>query len=393
MSKIKKRVLLLSNFLPFKETKYIAAGYNVTLKIIDDLASDGYRIDFLGLVNNENMDEIKFYKNASINNIYVFNITKLKKIVNIFKNLTKPILCSVRFDERIIKKLNEIKKDYDIIFIDYTQNIGYIEYLENTKAKKIIFEQDVAYQSFERKYKTEKNIVKKICYYLEYYRLKKYEKKLIKKYDCVIVPSVKDYDLIKNEARKMSILQPFFNKIIRNKNKSNTLNIGFFGAMNRKENEEAVLWFLENIWESIVTDNIYFYIIGANPGDKLKKKIKMYKNIYLTGYIDDLTEYFSVLDIGVIPLFKGAGIKIKTLEMLYAEIPCVSTLIGIEGINVEPDVDILLSTTTEEFIHNLNRLITDHTLRNKISENLKNNKSNLFNGLEINEIFKNVNKE
>lgn len=386
-----KKVLILSSFLPHKKTRYTAAGYNTTLDIIDELHNQNYTVDFISLVNSEQYLEKNQYINKAIRNLTIFKITKLKKILNILLNIFKPILCSVRIDSRIKKSLLENYQQYDFIIIDYTQNIYYIKCLKDFHGKIILIEQDVAYQAYERKYKQEKNFLKKMLYFLEYNRLKYYEEKLIEKYDLVLVPSQKDFNLIKNKNKNIKIIKPFFNKIeLLRREKKEGISIGFFGAMNRKENEEAVIWFLRNIWKKIqekYKEKIKFYIMGANPRLELEKEVKKYNGVILTGYINRIEDYFSFIDIGIVSLLTGAGIKIKTVEMLYSEIPIISTNIGIEGINIQDGKHFLLANTVEEFENKLKILIEDKNIYSNIKQNLKEDKNKLLLGKKITEIL------
>ena len=386
-----KKVLILSSFLPYKKTRYIAAGYNTTLDIIDELYTQNYIVDFISLVNSEQYLEKNQYNNKAIKNLTIFKITKLKKLLNKLLNIFKPVLCSVRIDSRIKKSLLKNYQQYDFIIIDYTQNIFYIKYLKDFRGRIVLIEQDVAYQAYERKHKQEKNFLKKMLYFLEYNRLKYYEEKLIGKYDLILVPSQKDFNLIKNKNKNIKIIKPFFNKIeLLKKEKKEGISIGFFGAMNRKENEEAIIWFLRNIWKKIqekYKKKIKFYIMGANPRLELEKEVKKYNGVILTGYINRIEDYFSFIDIGIVPLLTGAGIKIKTVEMLYSEIPIISTNIGIEGINIQDGKHFLLANTVEEFENKLKILIDDKNIYNNIKQNLKEDKNKLLLGKKITEIL------
>lgn len=386
-----KKILILSNFLPYKKTKYIAAGYNMTLEIIDDLYKAGYEVDFISLINPEQYLEKEEYSNNSIKKLIIFEITKLKKIINIVLNIFKPILCSVRFDYRIKSELKKIQNDYDVIILDCTQNIAYIKYLKKFIGKKILIEQDIAYQAYERKFKIEKNKFKKLFFFIEYKRLKRYEERLIEKYDVIIVPSKKDFNLIKTKNNNIEILKPFFHRIkLEKKENIEEIKIGFLGAMNRKENEEAVIWFLQNIWLEIYKkygNQIKFYIIGSNPGKELKKEVSKYKGVIVTGYVSKIEDYFSKLTVGVVPLLRGAGVKIKTVEMLYSEIPIVSTSIGVEGINVTDGKEFLLADSREAFKRKIEYLLENKSYQNMIKKNLKKNKNKLLVGKSIIEIL------
>lgn len=381
-----KKILYISTFLPYKNSKFPTAGSNTTLNNIKNLYQTGNIIDYCALVNENEYKYKEECKNEYLNKIILFKITKLRKILNVLFNFILPVFCSVRYDERIKNFLRENQEKYDVIILDFTQNISYIKNID--KCKKILIEHDISFQAYERKKENEKNIVKRFLYDFEYKRLKRYEEKMISKYDTVVVQNEKDLNLIKNVNRNIKILQPFYNKfeITRQKSDKNT-NIGFFGAMNRLENEEAVIFFLERIWNSIRNKDTYFYIIGANPSEKLKELSSKYENVILTGFVDDVEKYFSLLDIGVIPLIRGAGIKVKTVEMLYSEIPVVSTTVGIEGILVEDKKEFLLAETEEEFIKNINILKNNQKLYKEIKANLRNKKNYLIKGQNIDNII------
>ncbi|MDH6459275.1 hypothetical protein M2102_002926 [Fusobacterium sp. PH5-7] len=377
-----KKILYISTFLPSKKSNFPSAGSNTTLNNIKNLHENGYKIDFCALVNSKEYKSKEYYKNECIENLIIFKISIWKKLINLIWNFKIPILCSVRYDKRIKNYLKENLQNYDMVIIDFTQNIHYLKDIKGVK--KVLIEHDISFQAFERKMNNEKNYLKKLFYKFEYKRLKKYEERMIRKFDIVIVQNQKDFELIEKENKNIKILKPFFNKFpIVSKTIDEKINIGFFGAMNRSENEEAVIFFLDKVWKKIQRGNIYFYIIGANPSEKLKRVISNYSNVILTGFIEKAEEYFSILDIGVIPLLRGAGIKIKTVEMLYSEIPVVSTEIGVEGILIENEEDYLMANNDKEFIEKILLLIKDKILYERIKINLKIKKNSLIKGEEI----------
>lgn len=381
------KILYISTFLPYKNSKFPAAGSNVTLNNIKDLYESGNIIDYCALINENEYKYKEECKNEYLNKVILFKISKLRKIWNILSNLKIPIICAVRYDKRIKKFLKINQNNYDKIILDFTQNISYVNDIK-AKIDKISIEHDISFQSYERKKENESNTLKKFLYDFEYKRLKKYEKEILSKFETVIVLNKKDFNFIKDTNKNIKILQPFYNKFeVRRLESNKNINIGFFGAMNRLENEEAVIFFLEKIWNSVCDKNTYFYIIGANPSDKLKNISLKYKNVILTGFVNDVKKYFSLLDIGVIPLIKGAGIKIKTIEMLHSEIPIVSTKVGVEGILVENEKEYLLADNEKEFIEQVLKLKQDKKLYELIKLNLKQKKDNFIEGKKIDKLI------
>ena len=163
----------------------------------------------------------------------------------------------------------------------------------------------------------------------------------------------------------------------------------FWGAMNRKENEDAVIFFMNNIWPYINKENkeIKFYIVGSKPTDKVKSFES--ENVIVTGFIEDPKEYFKIMDLSVIPLRYGAGIKIKVLESLAAGIPVITTDVGAEGINLENGKNSYIVNSSSKFIEKINYLIKHEDKLLKLQEGgLKLIKENYDESNKINSLKK-----
>jgi len=126
------------------------------------------------------------------------------------------------------------------------------------------------------------------------------------------------------------VISDSFRQIDRNHVEANTLL--FWGAMNRKENVDAVKWFLKEIFPriSLFIPDTKLYIVGANPPNEIVKLQS--KQVTITGFVDNPGQYFEKCHLAVAPLRMGAGIKIKVLEYLEAGLPVVATTVGAEGI-------------------------------------------------------------
>jgi len=111
----------------------------------------------------------------------------------------------------------------------------------------------------------------------------------------------------------------------------------FWGAMGRPENEDSVLAFHADVLAPLRREGKAFklYIVGSAPGPRVQALAGV--DCVVTGFVEDPTPYFERCAIGVVPLARGAGIKLKTLEMLACGLKVVATPVGAEGI--EADVD------------------------------------------------------
>lgn len=133
----------------------------------------------------------------------------------------------------------------------------------------------------------------------------------------------------------------------------------FVGGFGHRPNEDAVLWFANQIYPIIRKQcNIPFYVVGSNPTDKVKQIGG--NGIIIKGFVSDaeLAELYDRCKVVVIPLRYGAGVKGKVIEALYFGAPMVTTTIGIEGIS-GADRFIEIADTAEVFAEKTIELYND----------------------------------
>lgn len=364
-------LLFITSFMPKENAPQ--AGVNITYNLLKLIKENfKYTIDLLCLQNISEIEDTTKDIERVVDKVDVIKISKFKKIFNLVKNINIPVIASVRYDNRVVKYIKDIssQKEYDFIFLDYTQNINYYNTLKKVfpKAKIIIIEHDVSFLGFERKYKNASGI-KKILYKSEYNRLKNYELKMTKKFDHVITLNLKDSKLL-GLGDKVKVIAPFINQFGIEPKQHKGFNIMFWGAMNRNENEDAVIYFIEKIWNSIDKEDTKFYIVGSKPSERIKSFSS--ENVIVTGFVKDPKEYFEVMDVSVIPLRLGAGIKIKVLESLANNIPVITTSVGAEGIGITNGVDGFVTDDVNKFVQHLEELKNNNSLRTEIKNNALN---------------------
>ena len=221
----------------------------------------------------------------------------------------------------------------------------------------IISIHDIVSQSFLRK--SENNFILGV----EVARLFKFEKKIYSSVNELWVLSKKDREILTSlfsvpENRiiiKPPKLSDFIYKVERKIDKIEKKSLLFWAAMNRPENEQAAITFIENCFIKLLEiDSEYkLYLVGSNPSQNLKKNVS--NNIIITGFIENPTPFFEKAEIGIVPLLQGAGIKLKTLEMLEAGLPVISTSIGAEGI--ETSENIFINNNLDEWINLITNLV------------------------------------
>jgi len=222
----------------------------------------------------------------------------------------------------------------------------------------------------------------------DYYNFKKFktiEYYIFEKSDIVLTPSVQEKEYLNKVFKNIEVITPYYYDSFLDKNRiggsfKKRTDIMFLGNFDHKPNVDAVLWFSEKIFPLIKEKipSLKLYVIGANPTDAVAK-LSENEDIVVTGYIEDLTEYFESARVFIAPLRYGAGIKGKIVTALYYGIPIVSTPVGTEGIGLTNFENALISDEPESFAEYVFLAYSDEKLWSRLSYNSINFAENNYN--------------
>ncbi|HDP70467.1 MAG TPA: glycosyltransferase [Actinobacteria bacterium] len=262
------------------------------------------------------------------------------------------------------------EKDIDLILIDH---LHMAQYVENKPVPKILDEHNVESELVKQRYISLPFGLVKWLTGLEHEKLYRHEKKICKKISHIIALTDEDKEKIRNlnvPTEKISVLPigVALEEINHNFQKKNN-QILFIGALNWPPNEEAVLYFYNEIIPFIKNEvsDITFLVAGKRPSKKLKELAEKDKNLILTGYVDDIKPLMRESSLMVVPLKSGSGMRVKILEAFSVGLPVVSTSIGCEGIEVINDESILIADKPNEFAKKVAGLMKSKEKRNKLA--------------------------
>lgn len=113
--------------------------------------------------------------------------------------------------------------------------------------------------------------------------------------------------------------------------------------------------------------NIPVTILGNEPSDIVQNLANEW--VTVTGYVQDVSPYFLSHRLFVAPLRYGAGMKGKIGQSLEYGLPVVSTSIGIEGMNLVNEQNVLVADTIETLAEQILRLYQEQALWEKLVAN------------------------
>lgn len=351
---MRPKAIFLSAHLPSPNVP--VAGQKLAWTYLKELSKD-YEVTLLAFINETetmyyNPDDYDFCTQS-----YVYTVdTKLRLMRAIFYPLY-PLKTSSRIDIRVRKLITSLitNGQISLLHAQYSSMAYYLTDLPEDLSTEIVVH-DVVYQSISR-FIDRSSMLFRLLYKFEHFRQKRWEIEAIKKCRSVITLNEKDRCLLEDEGVNVNQVQlpsaPNWIKNIQRRSKKD-YSILFLGAMNRIENQDAVMWFVKNVFNRVKEQHpkSTFHVVGGAPPKQIRCLES--ESIKIHGFVEDLSEIFSSVSVAVAPLHLGAGVKIKVIETVSANIPTISTNIGAEGI--PPSPNLINADTASEFVDQICRV-------------------------------------
>jgi glycosyltransferase involved in cell wall biosynthesis len=144
--------------------------------------------------------------------------------------------------------------------------------------------------------------------------------------------------------------------------------ITFLGGLHWPPNAQGILWFAREVLPQIRASlpDAQLTVIGKDPPAGLAGE-----GIEVTGYVTEaeLQSYLRETAVFIVPLHAGGGMRVKILDAWSWGLPIVSTTIGAEGIEVQPEHDILIADTPAAYADAVVRLLKDPVLASRLGQN------------------------
>ncbi|CAB3704224.1 glycosyltransferase family 4 protein [Paraburkholderia rhynchosiae] len=347
--------LFVTPFLPQKNAPQ--AGHRLAFDYLAKLCAES-EVDVL-IISRVPVDEKDIEFRANVGRVYIKYVSRFDMLASFIAN---PLKFSPRLFTRYKKSIGEFigelveRNRYDEVRLEFSQCFVYARALRRrfgNAIKLVMSVHDVQIQVVLRIRSVEGRLFARQTFEIE--------QQLLKLADKVLVLSNKDAQLIQGlypgvgELQVVPIVLPAFVKEVRrSKDTVKKGNLLFWGAMQRRENEEALINFVQSTFLPLRRRGLALklFVVGSDPSDRVKRLNS--DDICVTGFVDNPSKYFEAADLGVVPLLSGAGVKLKTLEMLAAQVPVVSTPLGAEG--VDHDGTLLKICEIEEFAGVIERI-------------------------------------
>lgn len=146
--------------------------------------------------------------------------------------------------------------------------------------------------------------------------------------------------------------------------------IVFLGKMSYYVNVASVLWFYREVFPHIRKrhPDVRLLIVGRNPIPAITRLSKD-AAVSVTGTVPDVRPYLREATLAICPMVSGSGIQNKLLEAMSLGTPCVATSIACMALQTQPNHDILVANSAQNFASATCAVIEQSELRRNLAEN------------------------
>lgn len=216
------------------------------------------------------------------------------------------------------------------------------------------------------RFMTATDLANRLRYWASWQKTRHYEARLFRQFDQVIMVSEQDRQTSERELpgyrRSVAVIP---NGVDCQHNQPNLFpseanRLVFNGALTYQANDEAMAYFLRQIYPRIKTaiPDATLVITGSTQGVNLDG-LPLDESVCLTGWVEDIRQPVAQATICVVPLLQGGGTRLKILEAMALGTPVVATSKGAEGLAAMDGQHLLLADTPEQFADQVIELLNN----------------------------------
>ncbi len=255
------------------------------------------------------------------------------------------------------------RESFDLLLCDFLQTGAAM--LGSPIRPRVVFEHNVEYLLRKRQWEAEANPLRKQVFAAEWKKTRSIEARVCRSFDHVITVSDDDRLTLKREfgiENVSTVPTGVDTEFFRPQEvKPRPGHLVFVGSMDWYPNEDAVMWFLREVYPRIRRANpeATVSIVGRNPSARLLTCAAGCPSLQVTGNVRDVRPYLAEAELVVVPLRIGGGTRIKIPEAMAMAKPVVSTRLGAEGLILDPGREVLLEDDPEAFARAVLDLLSD----------------------------------
>lgn len=302
----------------------------------------------------------------------VIRLSKIGIVLKLFKNLLfskQSLQVSYFYNKKAQQQIDKLVAEINPDHI-YCQLIRVTEYVKEYSIPKTLDYMDALARGMERRIENSPFYLKPFLK-IETSRLKRYEHQIFDLFDNRTIISNQDKDLIVHIQNDDIVVVPngvdystFSQKQLEKK-----YDLVFTGNMAYPPNVDTAVYLanevLPLVWKTY--PNISLAIVGATPDAKVKALNS--EKIIVTGWVDDITEYYASANVFIAPMQIGTGLQNKLLEAMAMKLPCITSKLANNALGAEHNKSALIGENPKDYANYIVELLENKELYQKVAQN------------------------
>ncbi len=304
----------------------------------------------------------------------ILPVTSVRRLLGVVSAPTLPLCVAARHQGQFCATLESVlrREHFDAIIFDHMAMWQYAGMVAGNTVR-VGIAHDVLSQLWARRAAKGWHYMAEV----ESRRLRNWQRKVMRNLDLACAFNSKDCRLLSELPTDLPLflLQPWFSRPSKAGPQAEPRadkSLVFTGAFDRNENVDAVEFAVDDILPQITSTmpQSTLYVTGAAT-HMLGKRVAGHPAVRFVGFLPDLPAFLSQMQIALLPLRLGAGIKTKVLECMAAGVAVVTTPVGAEGIPGENGVHYLVGNTARELAGHAIFLLRNRDLCGRMGESAR----------------------
>ncbi|MEJ2078233.1 MAG: glycosyltransferase [Acidobacteriota bacterium] len=245
------------------------------------------------------------------------------------------------------------EKDFDLVHFEWTQMALYSHYFEGIP--RLLTEVEVNYAAHRTQIAVTSNPWKRARLFYNTLQTLHRELELCRKVDRVVCVTDEDRGYLEGYVPDESLavvntgVDSRYFQFEPKGTQPGTL--VFVGAFRHAPNLDAMDYFTRMIFPRILDErpDTRLFIVGSAPPPEIQR-LGRHPNITVTGYVEDIREYYRLAQVVVVPLRTGVGIRGKILEAWAAGRATIATPLACQGLRAVHGENIIVAADPDEFV-------------------------------------------
>lgn len=236
----------------------------------------------------------------------------------------------------------------------------------------ILVHQNVESQLLARRARSHRDPLKRWYIGMQAQRLRNFEERYLESIDAHVAVSDEDRDAFLRmvpRARARTVVNGVDIDYFKSHGTTPDPNrMIFVGGMSWYPNRDAMSWFFDSIWKSIIAKkpDAKITIVGSHPSPEVERVAAADRRVRVTGLVPDIRPYMAAASLVICPFRVGGGTRLKILDAWGMGKPVLSTGIGCEGLKAVHGNDMWIADDPDTFADAAVSLLDDAERRQQL---------------------------